>query len=76
MLPDSFIFVMAAAAPGAGEVSTSPTTIILVAVAAAAMGMAVVKLIGYLRKRDAEIARLSRRWLLRTCRRYTGVLVG
>ncbi len=51
MLTKSLPFVFAQAPAGEG---TNPWLVVVVAVVAALMGMGVVKLLGYLRKRDAE----------------------
>jgi ribonuclease Y len=52
VLPNIYLF--AVDPPPGADGTTSPWLIILVALIAAAMGMGVVKLIGYLRKHDAE----------------------
>ena len=49
MLPNIYLNLLAVDGPG-----SSPWPIILTALVAAVMGMGVVKLIGYLRKQDAE----------------------
>jgi ribonuclease Y len=49
----AMIIVLAQAGPAA-DTGSNPWLVVVVAVVAAAMGMAVVKLLGYLRKRDAE----------------------